>query len=79
MNSHELIEHYDVTIPINSYIDSIAIKDVKIEGNLTTFELDTTSTSSAQSMTGLMLVENILFDIEKFVDANYIKTAIYNF
>jgi hypothetical protein len=79
MNSHELIEHYDVTIPINSYIDSIAIKDVKIEGNLSTFELDVTSTSSAQSMTGLMLVENILFDIEKFVDANYIKTAIYNF
>lgn len=63
------VEVYDITIPVLTYIDNIALKDVSIKGKF--FEYQLSPTASARSLTGLMLVENILFDIEKFVAGNF--------
>lgn len=63
------VEVLDVVIPVVTYIENISLQDVSIKGKF--FEYQLNSTSNAKSLTGLMLVENILFDIEKFVAGNF--------
>lgn len=70
------MEAMDISVPIHTYIEKIAINDVIIKGKLYSYESD--ANSNANSLTGLMLLENILFDVEKFVAGNYqVQKLIY--
>ena len=73
-NEEGLTEVLDVRISVPSHIDKISIQNVKIKGKL--FEYELLPSSNVNSMHGLMLLELILLDVEKFVDKNTQKHKI---
>jgi hypothetical protein len=73
-NVDGITEVLDVKIPVYSFIEHITVQDVSITGKLYEYEIRPTDT--VKSMTGLMLLEYILFDIEKFANYNTYQRKI---
>lgn len=67
-DSEGFVEVVSISIPVHSFIENIAIQDVKIKGKRKEYEIK--PTANVNSMKGLMLLEYILFDIEKFMAEN---------
>lgn len=74
-NEEGFAEVQHVKIPVHRSIKDIDVKDVTIKGKL--FEYDLLPTPKASSMKGLMLLESILFDIEKFIEGNFLARKIF--
>lgn len=57
-----------ISIPVHNFIENIAIQDVVVKGKRKEYAIK--PNASAKSMKGLMLLEYILFDVEKFMSEN---------
>lgn len=62
------VEVLSITIPVLKFIENIAVQDVVVKGKRREYEVKPIAKVSA--MNGLMLLEYILFDINKFVAEN---------
>lgn len=58
----------EIKIPVHTYIDEIKLEDIAVKSQLFIYEV--LSNGSAKSMEGLMLLEYVLFDTEKFMEGN---------
>ncbi|XP_070495700.1 uncharacterized protein [Chironomus tepperi] len=64
----------DIEISVDSYLDDISIRNLSIEGNEYTYSLE--PHTNLGEMKGLMLVELVLFDTEKFLQINTRRVLI---
>ena len=64
----------DIEIAIEGYLDETSTKNLSIDGKMLTYTLE--PHSNASEIKGLMLIELVLFDTEKFLQNNTRKIKI---